>query len=64
MSASKVKIKCIFPGYYSADNGFHITNIRESWYVEAYGFSSGFKKVRFNSFAEAKAFVKSEKAVA
>ena len=64
MSASTVKIKCVFKGFYSSDNGFFITNVYSSWYVEAHGFSTGFKKVRFNTFAEAKAFVKSEKAVA
>jgi hypothetical protein len=59
MSVSTVKIKCVFKGYYSSNNGFFITNIRESWYVEAHGFNTGFKKIRFNTFAEAKAFVKS-----
>lgn len=62
MSASTVKIKCIFKGYYSSDNGFFITNVYDSWYVENQGFNTEFKKIRFNTFAEAKTFVKSEKA--
>lgn len=64
MSASTVKIDCIFKGYYSSDNGFFITNVYGGWYVEAHGFNTGFKKICFNTFAEAKAFVKSAKAVA
>lgn len=57
MTTNKVTITSIIPGYYATSNGFNITKRYSSWIVEPKGLTKG-DRIRFNTFAEAKAYVK------
>lgn len=57
MNTNKVTVEAIIPGYYATSNGFNITKRYASWIVEPKGLTKG-DRVRFNTFAEAKAYVK------
>ena len=57
MNTNKVTVQAIIPGFYSTSNGFNITKRYASWIVEPKGFTKG-DRVRFNTFAEAKSYVK------
>ena len=57
MNTNKVTIEAIIPGFYATSNGFNITKRYSSWIVEPKGLTKG-ERVRCNTFAEAKAYVK------